>query len=92
MGSSSDRCKKKGTLDNLKEGTLGNFIKLIHEETMLVNDPLSSKEAVHQYTDKKSSKQDNSKKRINTFATHSKSDKEEKKGCTDKRSIVCCMQ
>ena len=62
-----------------REGTLGDFIKLIHEETMLVNDPLFSKEAVDPYTDKKLSKQDNSKKRINTFATHSKSDKEEKR-------------
>ena len=62
-----------------REGTLGDFIKLIHEEKMLVNDPLFSKEAVDQYTDKKSNKQGNSKKRINTFATHSKSDKEEKR-------------
>ena len=75
-----------------REGTLGDFIKLIHKETMLVNDPLFSKEAVDQYTDKKSSKQDNSMNRISTFATNSKSDKEKKKGCTDKRSIVCCMQ
>ena len=29
-----------------REGTLGHFIKLIHEEKMLVNDPLFSKEAV----------------------------------------------
>ena len=36
-----------------REETLGDFIKLIHEETMLVNDPLFSKEAVDQYTDKK---------------------------------------
>ena len=62
-----------------REGNLGDFIKLIHEETMLVNDPLFSKEAVDPYTDKKVSKQDNSKKRINTFATHSKSDKEQKR-------------
>ena len=62
-----------------REGTLGDFIKLIHQKTMLVNDPLFSKEAVDQYTDKKSSKQDNSKKTISTFATNSKSDKEEKR-------------
>ena len=60
-----------------REGTLGDFIKLIHEEAMLVNDPLFS-EAVDQCTDKKSSKQDNSKKRISAFAANSKSDKEEK--------------
>ena len=37
--------------------TLGDFIhKLIHEKTMLVNDPLFSKEAVDQCTYKKSSK------------------------------------
>ena len=53
--------------------------KLIHEETILVNDPLFSKEAVDQYTDKKLSNQDNSKKRISTYATNSKSDKEEKR-------------
>ena len=51
-----------------REGILSNFTKLIHEETMLVNDPLFSKDLVDQYTDKKSSKQDNSKKRISTFA------------------------
>ena len=55
-----------------REGTLGDCIMLIHEETMLVNDPLFSKEAVDQYTDTKSSKQDNSKKGINTFATRLK--------------------
>ena len=71
-----------------REGTLGDFIKLIHEEKMLVNDPLFSKEAVDQYTDKKSSKQGNSKKRINTFATHSKSDKEEKRDI-QARDPVC---
>ena len=42
--------KRKGH----KEGSLGDFIELIHEETMLVNDPLFSKEAADQYTDKKS--------------------------------------
>ena len=36
-----------------REGTLGDLIKLIHEETMLVNDPFFSKEAFDQYTDKK---------------------------------------
>ena len=36
-----------------REGILGDFIRLIHEETMLVNDSLFSKEAVDQYTDKK---------------------------------------
>ena len=39
-----------------REGTLGDFIQLIHEETMLVNRPLFSKGTVDQYTDKKSSK------------------------------------
>ena len=73
------------------EGTLGDFIKLIHEETMLVNDPMFSKEAVDQYTDKKSSKQDNSKKRISTFATNLKSDKVEKRNAqtTDPLCIAC---
>ena len=62
-----------------REGTLGDFIKLTPEETMLANDPLFSKGAVDQYTDKKSSKQDNYKKIISIFATNSKSDKEEKR-------------
>ena len=39
-----------------REETLGDFIKLIHKEVMLVNDPLFSKEAADQYTDKKLSK------------------------------------
>ena len=58
-----------------REGTLGDFIKLVHEETMLMNDPLFSKEAVDQYTDKKSSQHDNSKKRLSTFSGNSRSDK-----------------
>ena len=62
-----------------RQGTLGDFIKLIHEETILVNDPLFSKEAVAQYTDNESSEQDNYKKRTSTFAANSKSDKEEKR-------------
>ena len=83
------------------ERTLGDFIQLIHKETVLVNDPLFSREAVDQYTDKKSSKQDNSKKRINTFATHSKSDKEEKRdiqakdpfcdACNEDHLLDSCM-
>lgn len=35
-----------------REGTLDDFIKLIHEEIVLVNDTLFCKEAVDQYTDK----------------------------------------
>ena len=62
-----------------REGTLDDFNKLIHEQTMLMNDALFSKEAGHQYTNKKSSKQDNSNKRISTFATNPKSDKENKR-------------
>ena len=62
-----------------REGTLGDFIKLIHVETMLVNDPLFFKAAVDQYTDKKLSKQDNSRKRISTFVTNSKTDEEGKR-------------
>ena len=74
-----------------REGTLGDFIKLIHEETMLVNDSSFSKEAVDQYTDKKSSKQDNSKKRISNFATNAKSDKEEKRHIQIRDSLcVAC--
>ena len=83
------------------ERTLGDFIQLIHKETVLVNDPLFSRQAVDQYTDKKSSKQDNSKKRINAFATHSKSDKEEKRdtqakdpfcdACNEDHLLDSCM-
>ena len=43
-----------------------------------MNDPLFAKEAVNQYTVKKSSKQDNSKKRISTLL-QTQSDKEEKR-------------
>ena len=39
-------------------------------EIMKVNDPSFHKEALDQYTDKKSIKQDNSKKRISSFATN----------------------
>ena len=74
MGSSSDGGKK----NEHREGTLRDFIKLIHEETMQANDSLFSKETFDQYTDKKSSKQYNSEKRINIFAANSKSDKKKK--------------
>ena len=46
---------------------------------MPLNDHLFSKEAVDQYTDRKLSKQDNSKKKISTCATKLKSNKEEKR-------------
>ena len=57
-----------------RESTLYDFIDLISEETMLVNDPLFSKEAIEQYNEKRSSRQENSTKRINTFATSSRKD------------------
>ena len=100
MGSSSDGYKKKGT----QRRNSGDFIKLIHEETMLVNDPLFSKDQytdlkisiqyIDQYTDKKLSNQDNSKKRISTFATNSKSDKEEKRDVQtrDPLCIACSKE
>ena len=58
---------------------------------MPFNDPLLSKEAVDQYTNRKLSKQDNSKKKISTCATKLKSNKEEKRNvqARDPLCIVC---
>ena len=52
-----------------REATLWDFIKFINEETVFVNDPLFSKEAIEQYNEKRSSRQENTKKRIGTFFT-----------------------
>ena len=57
-----------------REAALCDFIKFINEETMLVNDPLFSKEAIEQYNGKRSSRQENTKKRIGAFFTSSKED------------------
>ena len=51
-----------------------DFIDFISEETILVNSPLFSKEAIEQYNEKRSSRQENTKKRISTFVTNWKKD------------------
>ena len=55
-----------------REATLCDFVDFIREGTMLVNDPLFSKEAIEQYNEKRSSRQENTKKRISTFVTKSR--------------------
>ena len=45
-----------------REATLCDIINFINDETMLVNDPLFSKEAIEQYNEKRSSRQENTKK------------------------------
>ena len=57
-----------------REATLCDFIDFISEETMLVNNPLFSKEAIEPYTEKRSNRQENTKKTISTFITSSKKD------------------
>ena len=57
-----------------REATLDDFIDFISEETMLVNNPLFSKEAIEQYNEKRSSRQENTKKRISPFVTSLKKD------------------
>ena len=57
-----------------KEATLCDLIEFISEETMLVNDSLFSKEAIEQYNEKRSIRQENTKKRMSTFVTSSKKD------------------
>ena len=57
-----------------REATLCDIINFINDETMLVNDPLFSKEAIEQYNEKRSSRQENTKKRISIFVTSSKKD------------------
>ena len=56
------------------KATLCDFIEFISEETMFVNDPLFSKEVIEQCNEKRSSRQENTKKRINTFVTSFKKD------------------
>ena len=55
-----------------REATLCDFVDFISEETTLVNDTLFSKEAKQQSNEKRSSRQENAKKRISTFVTNSK--------------------
>ena len=57
-----------------REATLCDFIDFISEETMLVNNPLFSKEAIEPYNEKRSNRQENAKKKISTFITSLKKD------------------
>ena len=63
---------KKVRRKKQREATLCNFIGFISEETMLVNDPLFSKEAIEQYNGSRSSRQENTKKMISNFVTSPK--------------------
>ena len=65
---------KKVRRKEQREATLCDFIAFISEETMLVNDPLFSEEAIEQFNEKRSSKQGNTKKRISIFVTGLKKD------------------
>ena len=65
---------KKVRRKEQREATLCDFIAFISEETMLVNDPLFSEEAIEQFNEKRSSKQGNTKKRISIFVTSLKKD------------------
>ena len=56
MGESSDECQEKES-----EATLRDFIGFIKEETDL-DDPLFSKSAIDQYQEKKSTKNEHTKK------------------------------
>ena len=57
-----------------REARLYYFTDFISEETMPVNDPLFSKEPIEQYNEKRSSRQENTRKRFSTFVTSSKKD------------------
>ena len=57
-----------------REARLCDFIEFISEEIMLVTNALFSKEVIEQYNDKRSSRQENTKKTISTFVTSSKKD------------------
>ena len=65
---------KKVRRKEQREATLCDFIAFISEETMLVNDPLFSEEAIEQFNEKRSSKIGNTKKRISIFVTSLKKD------------------
>ena len=57
----------KGRRKEQRKAALYDFIDLISKETMLISDPLFSKEDIEQYHEKRSSRQENTKKRINTI-------------------------
>ena len=57
----------KGRRKEQRKAALYDFIGLISKETMLISDPLFSKEDIEQYHEKRSSRQENTKKRINTI-------------------------
>ena len=76
-GNLRDKCIRLVTKFGRKEqeeATLCDFTDFVNKETMLVNDPLFSKEAMEQYNEKISNRQENAKKRISTFVTSSKKD------------------
>ena len=55
--------------DEHKEATLRHFIKFIHNETMVVNDPLFSKETIEQFSETRNIIQGGVRKRISNFST-----------------------
>ena len=57
----------KGRRKEQRKAALYDFIDLISKETMLISDPLFSKEDIEQYHEKRSSRQENTKKRINNI-------------------------
>ena len=60
-----------------REATFRDFIGLIKEETDLVNDTLFSKGAIDQYHEKKSTKNEHSKKILSSYAVNSKKDQKD---------------
>ena len=68
------RLVMKVTNKKQREATLCEFIDFVSEKTMLMNYPLFSKEAMEQYNEKRSNRQENTKKRITTFVISSKKD------------------
>ena len=61
------RLVMKGRRKEQRKAALYDFIELISKETMLISDPLFSKEDIEQYHEKRSSRQENTKKRINNI-------------------------
>ena len=80
--------------NQLREPDLTEFIKFVEEETELVNDPLYSREAVDQHTERKERERKSFSKRdrrFKTLAIQLEEESKEKSRTKDTKDVVTCV-
>ena len=79
----------------LREPDLADFIKFVEEETELVNDPLYSREAVDQHTERRERERKSFNKRdrrFKTLAIQLEEESKEKSRTKDTKDVVTCVK